>query len=138
MTCIRPRRRAVAATAEPVTVQPGTGTAADPIRATLPVALLGTTIDGDAAPPCGGGGRTRTVCLELDRDATAVTVSIVAGTGCRATGTPTAPAVAGVGPGVVDLVITSTATATDGEFLLAARGRRATSSRCVPSRTRRR
>jgi peptidoglycan/LPS O-acetylase OafA/YrhL len=109
----------------------GAGTAASPYIATLPLASLGDSREGEAnGPTCtatSGLAISYRVTLSspasitatvIDRAETDVVVEIADASGCRAAGTDTASAYVG---GTVTIRVRGTSPATDGEFLLAVR-----------------
>ena len=118
----------------------GTGSIADPIRATLPVSDLGTTRDADAVlDGCGAGpttGHAVVYRLDLlapaildahviDRGSTDVDVHVYAGSlaasGCVATGASQVSTPVGAGP--IFVVVSGHTAPGDGEYLLIVRAR---------------
>jgi hypothetical protein len=113
------------------TTRTGSGTTASPYAATLPLASLGDSGEGEAnAPTCTAttgraisyrltlSSATTIVANVVDRAATDVVVEIADGSGCRAAGTGTATAQVN---GNVTIRVRGTSASTDGEFLLVVR-----------------
>lgn len=109
----------------------GKGIASDPVIATLPLADLADSRDGDAAPMCGvTAGRAIVYQLNLpaaksieasvvDRGGVDVDIHLRAGSTCVASGDKTVTAT--VGPGLVQIIVDGKSVAADGEFVIVAR-----------------
>ncbi len=109
----------------------GTGLVNDPVIATLPLADLADTNQGDATPLCGAtSGKAIIYKLQLpaaqnlevlvvDRGTVDVDIHLRVGTTCLASGDKSVTAT--VGPGIVNIIVDAKSPASDGEFIVVAR-----------------
>jgi hypothetical protein len=109
----------------------GSGLANDPVIATLPLADLADTKQGDATDLCGTTSGKAIVyqlslataqnleVLVVDRGTIDVDIHVRAGTTCLASGDNSVTAT--VGPGIVNIIVDAKSPASDGEFIVVAR-----------------